>query len=137
MKNMVLWSELPTMKSLVQSEWHPMPSKRLWWALTNKDPLRASPEAIHQIYRYSNALDKAPFYGPYNTTGFSKHGDVFSKSNDKYHGQRRRIVNNVYSMSNVSKGEQYVDICSKLFIERLGEYADQSTACDFGEWIHW
>lgn len=100
-------------------------------------PFQKSPEAIHQIYRYSNALDKARFYGPYNTTGFSKHGDVFSKSSDKEHGQRRRIINNVYSMSNVSKGEQYVDICSKLFIQRLGEYADQSTACDFGEWIHW
>ncbi|KAK7742957.1 hypothetical protein SLS63_000525 [Diaporthe eres] len=97
----------------------------------------SDPEAIHQIYRYSNALDKARLYGPYNTTGFSKHGDVFSKSSDKEHGQRRRIINNVYSMSNVSKGEQYVDICSKLFIQRLGEYADQSTACDFGEWIHW
>lgn len=111
--------------------------RTIWVYLANHVSLRPSPEAIHQIYRYSNALDKARFYGPYNTTGFSKHGDVFSKSSDKEHGQRRRIINNVYSMSNVSKGEQYVDICSKLFIQRLGEDADQSTACDFGEWIHW
>lgn len=93
--------------------------ERLCWSLLTRFISCASLEAIHQIYRCSNTLDNAPFYGPCSTTGFSKHGDVFSKSSDKDRGQRRRIVNNVYSMTNVSKGEQYVEVCSQLFIQRL------------------
>ncbi|KAK2731396.1 pisatin demethylase [Colletotrichum kahawae] len=82
----------------------------------------SDPEAFADIYRFSNALDKAQFYEPYNTTGFSPHGDVFSCKSDKKHGQRRRITSSVYSMSNVSKSEQYIDSCSDLLTERLGQY---------------
>ncbi|KAF3802730.1 Cytochrome P450 monooxygenase gsfF [Colletotrichum gloeosporioides] len=97
----------------------------------------SDPEAFADIYRFSNALDKAQFYEPYNTTGFSPHGDVFSCKSDKKHGQRRRITSSVYSMSNVSKSEQYIDTCSDLLTERLGQYADSGKPCDIGEWLHW
>ncbi|KAK1478524.1 hypothetical protein CCUS01_04870 [Colletotrichum cuscutae] len=95
------------------------------------------PEAFTDIYRFSNALDKAEFYRPYNTTGFSPHGDVFSCKNDKKHGQRRKITSSVYSMSNVAKSEQYIDACGDLLTERLAKFADTGKPCDIGEWLHW
>jgi hypothetical protein len=96
-----------------------------------------SPEAFATIYRFSNALDKAQFYEPYNTTGFSPHGDVFSCKSDKKHGQRRRITSNIYSMTNVAKSEEYINSCSDLLTERLGQFADSGKPCDIGEWLHW
>lgn len=98
---------------------------------------KSSPEAMATIYRFANALDKAPFYEPFNTTGFSPHGDVFSCKSDKKHGIRRRIVSNIYSMTNVAKSEQYIDSCSDLLTERLGQFAKSGEPCDLGEWLHW
>ncbi|KAI3548812.1 uncharacterized protein CCOS01_13119 [Colletotrichum costaricense] len=97
----------------------------------------SDPDAFADIYRFSNALDKAEFYRPYNTTGFSPHGDVFSCKNDKKHGQRRKITSSVYSMSNVAKSEQYIDACGDLLTERLAKFADTGKPCDIGEWLHW
>ncbi|RKL01274.1 Cytochrome P450 momooxygenase gsfF [Fusarium oxysporum] len=97
----------------------------------------SDPEAFASIYRFSNALDKGRFYEPYNTTGFSPHGDVFSCKNDKKHGQRRRITSNIYSMTNVASSEEYIDSCSNLLTERLGQFADSGKPCDIGEWLHW
>ncbi|UPX16733.1 uncharacterized protein EKO05_0007120 [Ascochyta rabiei] len=97
----------------------------------------SDPAAFASIYRFSNALDKSAFYEPYNTTGFSVHGDIFSCKSDKKHGQRRKIVSNIYSMSNVAKSEQYIDSCSNLLVERLEQFATSGKACDLGEWLHW
>lgn len=97
----------------------------------------SDPEAFATIYRFSNALDKAEFYEPYNTTGFSVHGDIFSCKSDKKHGQRRRIIASIYSMTNVAKSEEYVDSCSELLVERLGQFAKSGKPCDLGEWLHW
>lgn len=92
---------LPQMKYHVPSKSRNFPSYR--------KPLTCllySPEAFATIYRFSNALDKAEFYEPYNTTGFSPNGDVFSCKSDKKHGQRRRITSSIYSMTNVAKSEE-------------------------------
>ncbi|KAF1974187.1 cytochrome P450 [Bimuria novae-zelandiae CBS 107.79] len=97
----------------------------------------SDPEAFATIYRFSNALDKASFYEPYNTTGFSPHGDIFSCKSDKKHGQRRRIISSIYSMTNVTKSEAYIDSCSNLLTERLGQFASSGKPCDLGEWLHW
>ncbi|KAL3424553.1 pisatin demethylase [Phlyctema vagabunda] len=97
----------------------------------------SDPEAFANIYRFTNALDKSAFYEPFNTTGTSPHGDVFSCKSDKKHGQRRRITSSVYSMSNVAKSEQYIDSCSQLLTERLDRFADSDKPCDIGEWLHW
>ncbi|CAF3430773.1 unnamed protein product [Fusarium graminearum] len=97
----------------------------------------SDPEAFATIYRFSNALDKAEFYEPYNTTGFSPNGDVFSCKSDKKHGQSRRITSNIYSMTNVAKSEECINSCSNLPTERLGQFADSGNPCDLGEWLHW
>ena len=53
------------------------------------------------------------------------------------HTERRRIVNHVYSLSNVLQSEEYINQCSVLFIQRIGEYADSGRVLDLGEWLQW
>lgn len=68
---------------------------------------------------------------------FSKHPDLFTELNDKVHGERRRIMNNVYSLANVLKSETYIDGCSELFLQRLSGNVDAIEPFDLGTWVQW
>ncbi|KAF2970786.1 hypothetical protein GQX73_g2847 [Xylaria multiplex] len=95
----------------------------------------ASPDAIKLIYRTQQPLNKTEFYTPWNTQNFSKHRDAFTEMNDKRHGERRRIVNHVYSLANILKSEKYIDLCSEIFLKRLDAFATSQQAVDLGEWF--
>lgn len=95
----------------------------------------SSPDSIRKIYRNQAGLDKTDFYTVWNSQNFSRHPDVFTAIQDKPHGERRRIFNHVYTLSNVLKSEQYIDACSQLFIDRLGEFASHGKPLDLGKWL--
>jgi hypothetical protein len=97
----------------------------------------ADPEAIRKIYPTSKPLTKASFYTVWQNKTFSKYPDNFSNTNERLHSERRRIVNNVYSMSTILSLEPYIDTCSALFIKRMGEYADSGAVIDLGDWLQW
>lgn len=97
----------------------------------------ADPGAIKDIYPTQNPLTKTDFYPAWGTKEFSKYPDHFCVTDEKLHTERRRIVNQVYTLSNVLQSEEYIDKCSLLFVERLGEFADQGTVVDLGEWLQW
>lgn len=62
---------------------------------------------------------------------------MFTALSDKQHGERRRIISHVYSLSNVLKSEKYIDKCSNLFLDHLREHANKSEAAiDLGLWLH-
>lgn len=95
----------------------------------------SSPEAIKLIYRNQGGLDKTDFYTVWNSQNFTKHADAFTALNDKRHGERRRIYNHVYTLSNVLRSEKYIDKCSEVFIDRLGDFASEGRALDLGKWL--
>ncbi|KAH0841174.1 hypothetical protein AYO21_06936 [Fonsecaea monophora] len=95
----------------------------------------ADPEAIPHIYRTTNALSKSDFYPVWGNKSFSKYPDHFSTTDEKLHAQRRRIVSHVYSLSNVLRSERYIDNCSNLFMQRVGEFADRGEEFDLGQWL--
>lgn len=95
----------------------------------------ASPDAIKKVYPVQNPLEKTDFYPVWGNKKFSKYPDNFSNASEKLHSERRRIVNSIYSLSNVLQSEKYIDVCSGLFVERMGEFADSGQVCDFGEWL--
>ena len=97
----------------------------------------SDPEAIRKIYPTSRVLTKASFYTIWHNKTFSKHPDNFSNTDERLHSERRRIVNIVYSMSRILTLEPYIDTCSKLFVQRMGEFADSHTAIDLGDWLQW
>lgn len=95
----------------------------------------ASPDAIKKVYRNQDPLQKSDFYPVWGNSVFSKYPDNFSGVDEKLHGERRRIVNAVYSLSNVLKSEKFIDACSELFVLRMGEFADGGVVVDLGEWL--
>lgn len=98
----------------------------------------SDPEAIKKLYPTQSPLTKTDFYTPWRSgVFFSKHPDHFCVRDEKVHTERRRIVNHVYSLSNVLQSEEYINKCSTLFIERIGESADSGKVLDLGEWLQW
>lgn len=91
--------------------------------------------AIKDIYRNQNPLEKSDFYSVWTSTSFGKYKDNFSVTNEREHAARRRIVNHVYSMSNVLKSEPYIDRCSALFMQKLTSFSDRDQPIDLGQWL--
>jgi hypothetical protein len=88
-----------------------------------------------EIYKFSGPLTKTDFYWVWGRETINKHKPLFVETNERVHSSYRRIVNPVYSLTNVLKNEGYINEVSKVFIERLGEYADQKEAIDLGKWL--
>ncbi|KAF5616785.1 cytochrome P450 monooxygenase oxidoreductase [Fusarium tjaetaba] len=57
------------------------------------------------------------------------------KRDEKIHAQRRRFVNNLYSLSSILESESYVDACIMTFKARLEEFVVQSDSFDLGLWL--
>lgn len=95
----------------------------------------ASPDAIKIIYPIKSPNIKTDFYPTWNNPVLNKFNDHFSQTDEKLHGQRRRIVNNVYSLSNILQSEEYIDRCSQLFTKRMAEYAKEKQVVDLGDWL--
>lgn len=60
----------------------------------------------------------------------------FPARNEKEHSERRRIVNNVYSMSSVLESENAIDSCTQLFCETMRDFAKQNSIVDLGLWTN-
>ena len=91
--------------------------------------------SIKQIYKIQQPLQKTDFYPVWGGTAISKQPDTFTCTDERVHSNYRRIVNPVYTLSNVLKSENYINRCSELFIRRLGEHADRNEAIDLGTWL--
>jgi len=95
----------------------------------------AEPTAIPKIYRNQRPLTKTDFYPIWGGSTISKQPDTFTCIDERVHSNYRRIVNPVYTLSNVLKTEEHIDKCSKLFVQRLGEHADSKKSIDLGHWL--
>ncbi|KIY01582.1 uncharacterized protein Z520_03134 [Fonsecaea multimorphosa CBS 102226] len=91
----------------------------------------SDPEAIKKLYRTQGPLTKTDFYSVWWNKSFSKYPDHFSVTDEKLHAKRRRIVNHIYSLSNILQSEGYIDTCSRLFMERLEEFANSGRSYAF------
>ncbi|KAF2790230.1 cytochrome P450 [Melanomma pulvis-pyrius CBS 109.77] len=91
--------------------------------------------SIPKIYRNQRPLSKTDFYPVWGGTEISKQPDTFTCTDERVHSNYRRIVNPVYTLSNVLKSENYINRCSSLFIQRLGEHADCKEVIDLGTWL--
>lgn len=91
--------------------------------------------AIPKIYRNQRPLTKTDFYSVWGGGTISEQLDTFSETDERLHSNYRRIVNPVYTLSNVLKSEGYINKVSLLFIKRLGEHADRKEAINLGTWL--
>lgn len=95
----------------------------------------AAPEAKNIIYPMKSANPKTDFYSMWQNPSIGNFHDHFSQRDEKVHATRRRIVNHVYTLSNILRSEEYIDKCSALFMQRMAEYADAGQVVDLGEWL--
>ncbi|KAH7067852.1 cytochrome P450 [Paraphoma chrysanthemicola] len=91
--------------------------------------------AIAKIYRHQQPLQKTDFYAVWGGGNISKQCDTFTQTDERLHSGYRRVVNPVYTLSNVLKSESYINLVSDLFLKRLGEYADRNEPIDLGLWL--
>lgn len=93
------------------------------------------PEAVKQLYGHATEFKKAPWY--YASGGIHPEVsiDLFTDTDEKRHAKNRRHVANAYSMTALVEMEEFVDNCSKVFMERLGEFAQSKERFDLGHWL--
>lgn len=66
-----------------------------------------------------------------------KYPSTFAATDPRVHTARRKIVNHVYSMSNVARSEQGIDTCSQLFLGDMVEAAQKGEPVDMAVWCRW
>ncbi|KAH8705962.1 cytochrome P450 [Talaromyces proteolyticus] len=96
----------------------------------------SDPEFIKVIYGVNSGFTKTDFYLSFRPK-FARFPDLFTTINEKVHSQRRKIVNNIYSMTSIVKSEDLIDICSELFLQRIGEFAETKNPVDIAKWVNW
>lgn len=93
------------------------------------------PAGLKKIYRNQGPLSKTDFYWVWGAPGISEQVDNFVQTDERKHSSYRRIVNPVYTLSNVLKNEAYINKVSELFLQRLDEHASRNEVIDFGHWL--
>ncbi|KAH7371279.1 cytochrome P450 [Pyrenochaeta sp. MPI-SDFR-AT-0127] len=96
----------------------------------------ADPEAIKVIYAIHSGFTKTDFYVPFRAA-WGRYPDLFTNLDEKQHAQRRRIVNNVYSMSNIIQMEKRIDDCVEVIVQKFTECAAKGSAIDMAAWAKW
>lgn len=94
----------------------------------------SDPEAIPKIYPIQRPLEKTDWYLTYRPVALGGI-DAFTDDNEKHHTATRKIVGSAYTLTSMLKNEGPLDDVVNLFMEKLGEFADQQTAFNFGEWL--
>lgn len=67
----------------------------------------------------------------------AKYPDNFTCIDEKVHASRRRIVNNLYSMSSIVQAEGGIDVCIDMFMAQMGEFAESGQILDAAQWVQW
>lgn len=53
----------------------------------------------------------------------------------KYHAQRKKIVNHLYSTTFIAKSEKYIESVIELFFSRIKEFAASGETFDLMHWL--
>ncbi|KAH7409032.1 cytochrome P450 oxidoreductase [Cadophora sp. MPI-SDFR-AT-0126] len=89
----------------------------------------SDPEAIRIIYSTKKVFNKTDWYNTWTPPNLAYAGH-FPTRDEKEHAERRRIVNNVYSMSSILESEGVIDSCTDQWCETVRELAKQKSVVD-------
>ncbi|RAH49950.1 cytochrome P450, partial [Aspergillus brunneoviolaceus CBS 621.78] len=95
----------------------------------------SDPQAIKVIYSTKRDYAKSEFYDIWAAPNEVRYAGHFATRDEEVHSERRRIVNQVYSMSSILESEPEIDDCTRVFIEATRTFAQQKTAVDLGPWL--
>ncbi|RAH70080.1 cytochrome P450 [Aspergillus aculeatinus CBS 121060] len=95
----------------------------------------SDPQAIKVIYSTKRDYAKSEFYDIRAAPNEVRYAGHFATRDEKVHSERRRIVNQAYSMSSILESEPEIDDCTRVFIEATRTFAQQKTVVDLGPWL--
>ncbi|RMZ37642.1 cytochrome P450 [Aspergillus flavus] len=93
----------------------------------------SEPEAIQTLYGVRSFTAKTDFYLAFRPP-WARFPDHFSSEGGKQHGERRRIVSHVYTMTSILQSEKYIEKCIAVWLEKLGQMADRKESFDLWIW---
>jgi cytochrome P450 len=99
----------------------------------------ANPKAIKQIYGLNKGMVKSGFY-PVQQAVSNGHRlpSLFSTTDEAYHAQLRRSVNNAFSMSALVQYEPLVNTVLDTFLSQTATlYARPNHTCNFATWLQY
>jgi hypothetical protein len=96
----------------------------------------ADPEEIATIYSTKGDFTKSAFY-PIQSISWQQKVQVnlFSTRSEAEHRDQRKKIANAYTLESLLKMESAIDDCSRLFLGKMGEYADRGEPVDLGKWL--
>jgi hypothetical protein len=80
-------------------------------------------------------LEKTDWYLTYRPVTLGGGPDLFTDDSEKHHTAHRRNIGQVYTLSSMLKNEVAIDETTGTFMKRMGAFADQEEAFDFGLWL--
>ncbi|CAK7216664.1 hypothetical protein SCUCBS95973_002883 [Sporothrix curviconia] len=93
----------------------------------------ADPEAIKTIYGINSGFTKTDFYTPWRPA-WCRYPDAFTHLDESLHASRRRITNNLYSMSSIARAEESIDVCTQVLLDKMHSFAASGATFDMAGW---
>ncbi|KAK5303668.1 hypothetical protein LTR99_005430 [Exophiala xenobiotica] len=99
----------------------------------------ANPRALKTIYGLNKGFTKSGFYPVQQAVKDGKRlPSLFSTTDESYHANLRRSVNNAFSMSTLVQYEPGVNETIEVFLDQTDRlYANPNRVCDFAEWLQY
>lgn len=94
----------------------------------------SDPNAISVIYTIKKPLQKTDWYLTYRPVALGGI-DAFTDDDEHHHTAMRKVVGPAYTLTSMLRNECALDGIVDLFMDKLGEFADQAAEFDFGEWL--
>ncbi|KAK4223596.1 putative cytochrome P450 pisatin demethylase-like protein [Podospora fimiseda] len=95
------------------------------------------PTAIKTLYGAGTAFTKTDFYTAFHAH-WARYPEHFVATDETMHSQRRRLVNHIYSMTNISRFEPGIDTCTSLILNHFHTLSKSSSpTTDLSIWFRW
>ena len=91
-------------------------------------------EAMKRIYGVASDMPKSDWYAVWSSNG-RKGDNLFSMEDRHIHGQMRRKVASMYSMSTIKQYEPYVDKCNRVLMQQFEKLEAAGQAFDLQSWM--
>ncbi|KAK4656761.1 hypothetical protein QC762_207060 [Podospora pseudocomata] len=96
----------------------------------------SDPTVIKAIYGAGTAFTKTEFYSAFSMP-WSRFPEHFCNIDPKSHGERRKLVNHVYTMTNVGRYEPAIEECIELLYQCVKDASESGRPTDMALWLRY
>lgn len=93
------------------------------------------PSALRGIYGHTTKLIKSKWYDAWTFDPDPQKTNLFSERDPKKHGQMRRKVASIYTLSALLAYEPFVEDCIDLLCQKLEEHGSTTATIDVAYWL--